>query len=80
MLLIFIMSEIHYTRLPSPIGEITLVTSEKGLRGGYMEEHNKAPLTPALWEENPCRFAKATKQLAEYFSGKRKTFDLPLDL
>ncbi len=80
MLLIFIMSEIHYTRLPSPIGEITLVTSEKGLRGVYMEEHNKAPLTPALWEENPCRFAKATKQLAEYFSGKRKTFDLPLDL
>ena len=74
------MSEIHYTRIPSPIAELTLVASEKGLRGVYMEGHSKAPLTPETWKENPSRFTAAIEQLGEYFSGKRKTFDLPLDL
>jgi len=74
------MSEIHYTRNPSPIAELTLVASEKGLRGIYMEEHKKAPLTRDLWKENPSRFTAAIEQLGEYFSGKRRTFDLPLDL
>lgn len=74
------MHEIHYTRIPSPIGELSLVASEKGLRGVYMEEHKKAPLTPETWKENPSRFTAAIKQLGEYFSGKRQTFDLPLDL
>ena len=80
MVSIFTMSEIHYTRIPSPIGEITLVASETGLCGVYMEEHKKSPLTPDLWKENPSRFTEVRKQLDEYFSGNRKTFDLPLDL
>ncbi len=74
------MSEIHFTRIPSPIGELTLVASEKGLRGVYMEDHKKASLTLDLWKNDPSRFAAATRQLDEYFSGKRRTFDLPLDL
>lgn len=74
------MNEIHFTRIPSSIGELTLVASEKGLRGLYMEDHTKASLTPDLWRDDPSHFAAATRQLNEYFSGKRRTFDLPLDL
>lgn len=74
------MSEIHYTRISSPIGELTLVASEKGLRGVYMDEHKKALLSRDLWKENSSRLRTVAEQLDEYFSGNRKTFDLPLDL
>jgi methylated-DNA-[protein]-cysteine S-methyltransferase len=74
------MQEIHHTRIPSPIGELTLIASEKGLRGVYMEEHRKGSLTPVVSKGDPSRFTAVIKQLGEYFSGKRKTFDLPLDL
>jgi methylated-DNA-[protein]-cysteine S-methyltransferase len=71
------MSEIYFTRVPSPIGVLTLVASKKGLRGVYLEAHEKAD---DVWKEDSSRFSDATKQLAEYFLGKRKTFDLLLDL
>ncbi len=74
------MSETFFTRIQSPVGELTLVASAKGLRGIYMEDHRKAPPTPAIWKNDPSRFAEAVEQLAEYFSGKRGSFDLPLDL
>ena len=56
------------------------MASERGLCGVYMEKHKKAPLTPTLWKENISRFTAVIKQLHEYFSGDRRTFDLPLDL
>lgn len=71
------MSEIHYTCIPSPIGDLTLVASAKGLRGVYMEEHET---NRGAWIENTDHFGAVIRQLNEYFAGKRKTFDLPLDL
>lgn len=73
-------SEIHHTCIPSPTGEFPLVASVKDLRGVYIEEHKKAALMLADWKEDPTRFTTAIKQLGEYFSGKRRTFDLPLNL
>lgn len=68
--------------IPSPVGPLTLVASNKGLAG-------------VLWENDPCArvphlqgatpdnahpvLLGAERQLAEYFTGKRKAFDLPLD-
>ncbi|QTN34312.1 methylated-DNA--[protein]-cysteine S-methyltransferase [Akkermansiaceae bacterium] len=74
------MSEIHCTRIPSPIGTLTLVASEKGLCGLYMGTHGKVPANSTTWKDDPSRFTSAIDQLAGYFNGKLKAFDLPLDL
>lgn len=74
------MSEIHYTKISSPVGTLTLVASEKGLCGLYMEEHEKGTLNKDSWTEDASRFSETSKQLNEYFSGKRQNFDLRLDM
>ena len=66
------MSEIHYTSISSPIGELTLVASDKGLRGVYMDEHKKALLSRDAWKENSSRFTTVISQLNEYFSGNER--------
>ena len=66
-----------YTTLKSPIGELVLTASEKGLTGLYTPEH---PLYEEAkkGERDPGPFKAAVKQLDEYFSGKRTEFSLPL--
>ena len=67
-----------YTTLKSPLGEIVLTSSGKGITGVYTPAHpfyaeaKKAARSPKL-------FQKAVKQLKEYFAGKRGRFDLPLN-
>lgn len=66
----------------SPVGPLTLVASETGLRAvlwpndadgrvRFGEEINDDPAHPTL--------AAAAMQISEYFAGDRKDFDLPLD-
>jgi methylated-DNA-[protein]-cysteine S-methyltransferase len=70
-----------YTTLPSPVGMLKLVASEKGL-------------TAILWENDDLKrvgfgtlvesldhpiLTRAKQQLREYFAGERKIFDIKLD-
>lgn len=68
-------------QMKSPVGLLTLVASDKGLRAvmwenddprrvrlGEVTENNKHPV-----------LLEAERQLAEYFKGKRRTFKLKLD-
>ena len=69
-----------YDIFASPLGEI-LVTSdgEKIVTFGFIgQKHLRA--VPEDWtkESDHKLILEAKKQAAEYFSGKRKTFDLPL--
>jgi methylated-DNA-[protein]-cysteine S-methyltransferase len=59
----------------SLVGKIYLVTSEKGLAGLYWEKqpHPMLKVPDAFLE-------KAISELEEYFTGKRKTFSIKLDL
>lgn len=62
----------------SPLGTIVVEASERGLR--YIDlarsgEHG-ADSTPAPGSV----LAEAVRQLREYFAGKRREFDLPIDL
>lgn len=72
---------IYYTEHDSPLGNLLLATTEHGLSGVYFEEH-KHFKGKADWQYQPTHhyLQQATRQLDEYFGGKRKTFDLPLDL
>ena len=79
---------VQTTRFDSPIGELTLASTEKGLaylglprangRGfaGWQRRHAPGESVSECREKN----AKAIKQVIEFLEGKRQSFDLKLDL
>ncbi|WP_394941867.1 methylated-DNA--[protein]-cysteine S-methyltransferase [Psychromicrobium sp. YIM B11713] len=73
--------ETVYTQIESPLGTLTLLASEDALTGLYFSEHKKLP-DRAQWgsaaPDAPLLLA-AHKQLEEYFSGRRRSFELPLE-
>jgi methylated-DNA-[protein]-cysteine S-methyltransferase len=79
--------DIAYTTVDSPVGPLLLAATESGLlRVAYeVEDHDRVLETIStrispriLWA--PKRLDSATRELEEYFAGRRTTFDLPLDL
>ncbi|HEY7462884.1 MAG TPA: methylated-DNA--[protein]-cysteine S-methyltransferase [Candidatus Limnocylindria bacterium] len=64
------------TSLETPIGRLWLSAGAAGLRSVQRTEH--PPDGATLGESDAL--ADATRQLAEYFSGSRRGFDLWLDL
>jgi len=74
------------TRLASPLGPIALAASDQGLCGLWFTErqrHLPAQLAGAhAWPENAAHpvLQQAARQLGEYFAGRRRGFELPLDL
>ena len=69
----------HYITVQSPLGNLTLIASNRGLRHIFW---NKLPdYVTSLKKNTRCPILqKAKKQLNEYFQGKRKLFSIPLDL
>ena len=82
------MRDLLYARFESPVGtvwvastdigicKISLGSDRSGAFMGWLSEH-VAELEP---REDGDVMAFATAQLVEYFSGSRRTFDLPLDV
>ncbi len=74
---------LYYKTIESPVGALRLVASDKGLfavlfhggRGSKIDIRCKLERS-----DNQPVIKQAEKQLAEYFSGKRKDFELPLDV
>lgn len=70
--------------VPSPVGILQLLASDKGLCGVYFNGQKRhddmlAKRATVDGEGHPI-LIKAAKQLEEYFIGKRESFDLPLDI
>ena len=61
--------------LDSPIGPLTAVRDEGALVGLAM---GAPPAPETLGRRDDAGFADVRTQLAEYFAGTRRTFDLPL--
>ena len=74
---------LHSTKHPTPVGELTLVASEHGLRAILWPKLSlqRAGITPRPRRspDHPM-LRKTAQQLDEYFNGTRMSFDLPLDL
>ena len=78
--------EVGFTVVDSPIGPLLLAATEHGLvRVGFDGEGHDAilqqlaeRLSPRLLR-SPSRLATAARQLAEYFDGRRRQFELDLD-
>lgn len=76
-------SFIVQTRVPSPLGSIAIAATAKGLAGLWFTEGQRY-LPPELisWPsatDHPM-LEKTRQQLAAYFAGQRRDFELPLDL
>ncbi len=67
---------IYYSRIDSPVGPLPLAVSERGL---VAVEFGRGEVA-AGWVESPVRIAPYVRQLEEYFAGRCRRFDLPLDL
>ena len=68
-----------YDIVDSPVGRILLTGDERALGGLYLldaGEHSAS--IRSEWTRKDGLFTVASKQLAEYFAGARKVFDLPL--
>jgi methylated-DNA-[protein]-cysteine S-methyltransferase len=72
--------------MPTPIGQVLMESSPMGLvRVAFLTDEEAASLPPLSLGLNPNStgssiLVAAASQLGAYFAGKRKGFDLPLDL
>jgi methylated-DNA-[protein]-cysteine S-methyltransferase len=79
--------DVAYRTLDTPVGPLLLAATGLGLiRVAYQsEDHDRvlaglaARVSPRVLHA-PRRLDPAARQLGEYFEGRRRTFDLPLDL
>jgi len=73
---------LYYSRMDSPAGRLLIGVSETALvvlefdRGLPKKIVGQA----VRWEESETRTRQVCEQLDEYFAGRRRSFDLPLDL
>lgn len=65
----------YYANVSSPVGNLTLVASDKGLHAVLFD--SSAPANAEKNADHPI-LKKTAAQLKEYFLGQRKDFDLPL--
>jgi methylated-DNA-[protein]-cysteine S-methyltransferase len=68
----------YYSILPSPIGELLLVSNGTALTAVYMESHKGIPLDKAGRVRDDVLLGSAREQLRAYFAGELVRFDLPL--
>ena len=68
-------------RMDSPVGTLTLVTSDDGLRAVLWEDDDpfRVPLERATCDSAHRVIVITRRQLAEYFGGGRRSFDMPID-
>jgi methylated-DNA-[protein]-cysteine S-methyltransferase len=79
--------DVAYRTVDSPVGTLLLAATPRGLvRVAYdIEDHDRVldtlagKLSPRVLRA-PKRLDGAARELEEYFGGRRRSFDLPLDL
>ena len=73
---------LFYKMVNSPVGELKVVASDKGLVAVLWENDRpgRVPLQEMVADERHPVLVKTERQLAEYFAGKRKTFSVALDM
>jgi methylated-DNA-[protein]-cysteine S-methyltransferase len=76
------METLYYSRMTSPVGPLLIGVSETALVSLEFDRGlpKKIGGQPVMWEESESQTRSVRQQLEEYFSGKRRNFDLQLDL
>jgi methylated-DNA-[protein]-cysteine S-methyltransferase len=76
------MNMTYYSKaVASPVGELTLVASDKGLAAILWENDNplRVRLSPVVEDKKHPVLLETERQLKDYFGGRRTSFSLPLD-
>lgn len=71
-----------YKLIPSPVGELKLVASDKGLTAILWEcdrDSSRVRLGAMNEDADHPVLVEAGRQIGEYFAGTRTAFDVPLD-
>lgn len=71
----------HYKIIPSTIGKLKLIATDKGLAAVLWENDNphRVRLNPLVKDDRHPVLLETEKQLSEYLAGKRKKFTVKLD-
>lgn len=80
-------TQLYTYQIDSPIGKISIAASDKGIcmlefdAISRLENHHKDLIAvyPNVVEKPNQHILKLEKQLSEYFSTQRKSFDVPID-
>ncbi|GAA4908861.1 methylated-DNA--[protein]-cysteine S-methyltransferase [Streptomonospora salina] len=70
-----------YDVVPSPLGELLLISDGAALTGLYMNPHEQLPSDGQggrEWRREPAALRETAEQLAAYFAGELREFSLPL--
>lgn len=70
-----------YKTAPTPLGELKLIASDKGLAAILWENDDpkRVRLAPLTEDKNHPVLLETERQLKDYFAGKLKAFDVKLD-
>lgn len=77
---IMLVNILHYKIYDSPIGKLQLVASDSGLQAVLPQNHFRTASAEFIENNANPILLKTEKQLAEYFEGKRKKFDIKLEM
>jgi len=82
-------ADVHYALVDTPVGRLVAARTKRGLARLAYEDFNGGVdvvlqaladrLSPRILER-PAQLDDVRRELDEYFAGRRRTFDLPLDL
>lgn len=67
-----------YTSVDSPIGPLLVAGDEHGLRRVSLPSERSVMRPDPAWTEDSAMFGEVRRQLAAYFLGELRDFDLPL--
>ncbi len=73
---------LFYKTMPSPVGKLKLIASDKGLVAILWENDPARRVRLGELTENPQHpvLVQTERELSEYLSGRRKQFTIPLDM
>lgn len=74
-------TEIRWAAFDGPLGRMIVAGTKRGLAGVWFDGQRHLPDMNG-WREDATDplLLRAMRELADYFDGRRTTFDLPLDL
>jgi len=72
---------LSFTRISSPVGTLKLVATDTALVAVVWRDHGagQVPVHDAIEAQSHPVLDRASHQLDEYFAGRRREFDLPLE-
>ena len=73
--------EYVFKKMQSPIGELRIIGSNRGLAAILWQDHQPSRIPVEATSEDATHpvLVEVERQLSEYFAGERKAFDLMLD-